>query len=254
VTAVVHNTGDRPLYLAWCDQPLQRYGLGEWHWVTRLPCAAVGSAPIAIEPGGRYEMPIRVDRAPAGEYRVSVSLGDGENDLPSERTTSAPFHLEPLPDAPQFVCPAESKADEAARIAREALEAAVAGRPTPDMRQHLLLESQVPGFGGLWLENSSLAVWLTDLARTDAMNAALRGMYGRSAVIVKKGDYSFSELVGWKVAVGDVFGILGVRSIDADELNNRVAIEISNELIRPDVECFVRGIGMPEGMALIERD
>jgi len=251
IEATIENRGTRTLHLSWCNQPLQRYGLGDWHWVTRHPCSG-GSVPLSIPPGERRVSPVSVQGAPAGEYRLRFSFLEGESELPADRSTSAPFHLEPLPDVRTFVCPTDSRAELAARIAREALEAAAEGRPTPDVRELLVLENRFPGFGGLFLANGVLTVWLTDLSQSEAISTELRAAWGRTPLI-KKGDYSFSELVGWKVAISRSggFPILGVGSLDADEERNRVSIGISNELIRADVACFVRGIGMPEGMANI---
>jgi hypothetical protein len=253
VAATIHNTGTHDIYWDDCHQPLERWGLGSWHPVTRYPCAGPAlSVRPSIRPGDARVFEVSVEWAPPGEYRVRFALSDAVERVPDSASTSAAFQLVPLPDSPQFICPTESRAGLAARIAREALDSAAVGGRTPDIREMLWIETRVPGFGGLWLENGSRTAWLEDLSRTNEL-VALQTPYGRIEV-VKKGDYSFSELVAWKevIARGGGFSILGTNGLDADEKENRVSVSISNELIRGDVECFVRGIGMPEGMPNIE--
>ena len=252
IRAGIQNLGSRALRRSSCDQPLERWGLGSWHPVTRRSCPMEYSSRSGLLPGEMESVHVEVDRAPPGLYRVRFTLYDGGRTLDPLLAASAPFQLEPLPDSPAFVCPSESRAELAGRIAQEALDSAWAGGPTPDVPELLVIENLVPGFGGLYRDNGRLTAWLQDLALGEWLVEVVQST-GRGTPVVRRGDFSFSELVGWKEAIfrSGVFGILGVSGIDADEAHNRVSIGIANELIQGDVQCFVKGIGMPEGMARV---
>jgi hypothetical protein len=247
VRATIHNTGSRMLRWLDCDSPLQRHGLGEWHRARFSPICLRPEA-REIPPGRRHDIHVVVDRMPAGEYRVAPALTDFQGTLPISARTSAPFHLEPLPDFQPFVCPTTDEAERAARLASEALEKARRGEPGID-RLNLDWENEFPGFGGIFYGNGFLNVWLEDMSQADVVAERVQEAFGRRPR-VRKGNFSFSELVGWRQVLGSHLGrVPGGGSTHPDVTLNRVRIDLASELDRADVECAVEGIGMPAGMA-----
>jgi hypothetical protein len=248
VRVTIRNTGTRMLYRHGCDFPLERFGLGVWHRTRHPPICTLVFETLTIAPGESDEIRVDVDRMPAGLYRVRPAVSDGMGSLPGAARTSAPFHLQPLPDFQPFVCPAMNEAERAAGLAREALDKARRGESGIN-RLNLDWENEFPGLGGIFLGNGFLNVWLKDMSQAGVVADSVQAAFGRRPR-VRKGDFSYSELVGWRQALGSHLSRVpgGVRT-HPDESLNRVRVDLANELDRADVECAVDGIGMPAGMA-----
>jgi len=89
--------------------------------------------------------------------------------------------------------------------------------------QLLALGRAIPGFGGLFLDDSGTAnVYLRDPARErGALEKALGG-----DVRVRRGDHTFEQLLRWRADLRPLLALPGVILLDADEARNRVVIEI----------------------------
>lgn len=273
IRATIHNTGSSTVvYHPACDRPLERNGLGDWHKMGSPACLSIAVPPVEIGPGTSYpsgDEPtgnIGVSRMPPAQYRVRFSLIDEQGELLlDDMRTSAPFDFEPLPDYEPWVCPTETRVDKAKEIAERELENAMRGDSERGAESVILrLENEVPGVGGLYYDpdENRWVISVKDEARRAAAAAALRGYLDGDAaatpnsdhpVHVTRADFAFSELVGWsEVLVGYLGSIPGWYSIDADEKLNRVSVGLAHELDRADIECLVRGIGMPEEMLHVE--
>lgn len=112
---------------------------------------------------------------------------------------------------------------------------------TPEIRppeRHLYeLASEIPGFGGYFIDSSGVVVgYVTDLARGQALQRRLEtdvraGHIGGSrtrSVTIRKGQFDFPSLARWRdIVSGQLLGVVpGVVMSDADEAANRVTIGI----------------------------
>lgn len=125
------------------------------------------------------------------------------------------------------------------------LDAARAGRTERGPEDEILrLESTVPGIGGVYLDERTkkFTVYVKDqasdeAARTEVMRVANRAradlgaqVVDDSEVLVRRGEFSFSELLSFKSALtGRLLALDGFVSIDADERENRVRVVVESE-------------------------
>src|SRR5436853_1526487 len=87
------------------------------------------------------------------------------------------------------------------------------------------LVATVPGFGGLYLdETGRAAVYLRDVrqrAAADTVLAAYR------PIRVLHGEYTYKELGGWFERLSpEVLGLFGVVLVDLDEAKNRLLVGV----------------------------
>jgi hypothetical protein len=113
---------------------------------------------------------------------------------------------------------------------------ATAGAAGPDTVDeiNLAIDRQVPGFGGAFVENDTLTVYLTNLEGRPAAERALAAAFGAEGlrgrgIQVRQGQYGFSQLKTWQDEAGAVFDLPGVVFTDVDETLNRVAIGVENK-------------------------
>jgi hypothetical protein len=255
ITATVHNTGADRLEFYWpCESLVDEFGDGEWHRTPYI-CSAVTAPPLVIAPGESHTFSIGMGGRHAAEYRFRADLRDAAGmQLPDRMRISEPFRYQPLPDR-TFVCPNANEAERAKRLAREALERAALG-PYPMHGDALMLrlESEVPGIGGLFLDNtiSRMGVWVTDESNFYAAETALEAVLRRSPV-ARKGRFGFSELVAWRSILQDYLPVVpGYFRLGHSDVSNRIALDMGNPLYLPEVECIARGIGMPAGILEVE--
>jgi hypothetical protein len=118
--------------------------------------------------------------------------------------------------------------------------------------QLLLLGRDYPGFGGIFLDASGeAAVYLRD---PDRQAPPLLKALGAAARVLR-GDYEFSELLGWRYAMRPLLGVPGVTTLDVDETRNRVVLGIEPGLPAGDRERLALEIAardVPDGAVLIE--
>ncbi len=113
---------------------------------------------------------------------------------------------------------------------------ATAGAAGPDTVDeiNLAIDRQVPGFGGAFVENDTLNVFLTNLESRPAVERALAAAYGAEGlpargIQVRQGQYGFAQLKAWQDEAGAVFDLPGVVFTDVDETLNRVAIGVEDK-------------------------
>lgn len=139
--------------------------------------------------------------------------------------------------------------------AAEEMARAVAGRKARGAEDDILrLEAIVPGIGGAYIdrENGKLIVLSVNPSFDDraeqAASAMVRGLSIRddvSRVEVRRAEFTFSELVGWKtVLLQELINLPGFVSIDVDERSNRIRIGISSEDARLPVLHGVQTAGL----------
>lgn len=128
----------------------------------------------------------------------------------------------------------------------------------------LLLEAEIPGFGGFFVEQpeKTLVAYVQDMGNAAEVEAMLRrrshsslkhifnSLPDPSKIEVRKGNFAFSTLLDWQERVaqeaGDAFTFL-----DADEAFNRLTIEVLSSDAEREIEAIARAIGIPqEGYAI----
>jgi hypothetical protein len=98
----------------------------------------------------------------------------------------------------------------------------------------LEVSRSVPGFGGAFIRDGSLHIWLTQPSSKlrDQAQAALIQSAGSEFDIenvqVHSADYSFDQLYEWHSAIIDVLSIDGVILTDIDDRSNRIRIAVES--------------------------
>jgi hypothetical protein len=134
--------------------------------------------------------------------------------------------------------------------------AAIAAQPLspPGSVDEQLLElgNSHSGFGGLFLDDEGkVNVFLVDPARD---GGALDKALGTQTRILR-GDYAFSELLGWRYVIRPLLGVAGVTMLDVDETRNRLVVGLEPGLPAVDREGLVARIaasGVPMAAVLVE--
>jgi hypothetical protein len=119
------------------------------------------------------------------------------------------------------------------------------------------LARSVPGFGGLYVENGTPVVYLTDVGRRAEAEQALRGWMqsrGSTRIDVRRADFSWTELDRYHRAV--TTGALehaGVVFTDLDERNNRVTIGVTNGTGALAARAVAERLGVPAHAVRIQQ-
>jgi hypothetical protein len=134
------------------------------------------------------------------------------------------------------------------------------------------LAAQIPGYGGHFFDESgNLVVHVTDLAQSARARAVLAPVLqewraelldvrpGRKngEVVVRRGDFSFEQLAGWRDVVSDKIlgGVPGVIFNDLSESSNRVVIGVEREQLaemRAMLIPHLEQLGVPaEGVEIV---
>lgn len=120
------------------------------------------------------------------------------------------------------------------------------------------LAQAVPGFGGLFLDQSGApTVWLTGPGRRLSLERALGGIARRhgfdpAAVRIRRGDFSWRQLEGWfRPASIQALAERGVVYADLDEASNRVTIGVENADAGARARAVLRRLGVPDRAVLI---
>lgn len=112
---------------------------------------------------------------------------------------------------------------------------------------------EIPGFGGLFYdEQGRPTVYLLD--PEGAGKKALKSL-GSTEVRIKRGDFEFERLLGWRVELRPVLALPGVVFLDVDETKNRVVIGIdsaSKSLDRAGLEQKLLATGVPRQAVLFQ--
>lgn len=127
------------------------------------------------------------------------------------------------------------------------------------------LARKVPGFGGYFFDaNGDLNVYLTDLVREPAARAAVadvarnrpersKNPWTRPAVvIVRRSDFDFEQLGGWRVRLSGALDMPGVQTLDADEVANRIRVGVTDDVAKEEVLSVVDQLGVPRNAVIVE--
>lgn len=146
-------------------------------------------------------------------------------------------------------------------LANVQLQAAASGRTERGFEDEMLrMELSLPGFGGLAMaDDGTLVVHLPPGVSTATGAAALEGKLARvgrgelsdafrrpGAVRYLTARYAFSTLVSWKEAMATAGnGRSTIHGIDADELNNRLTLYVSDASARQAAIARATDRGIP---------
>ncbi len=103
---------------------------------------------------------------------------------------------------------------------------AMPDKPSPENASQRLARL-IPQFGGAFVSDGVLNVYLTDLGAADQARSVVRqelDTHGRRGLQVRfvHGTYSYRQLEAWRMALLPLFGTEGVVSLGIRERENRV--------------------------------
>lgn len=113
--------------------------------------------------------------------------------------------------------------------------ASAAGPDTVD-DLYLAVERQAPGFGGAFVEDDTLTVYLTNPQDRPMAERALVALLGQEniparGIQVRQGQYGFTELKAWQEQANAVLDLPGVVFTDVDETQNRITVGVENRTV-----------------------
>lgn len=113
----------------------------------------------------------------------------------------------------------------------------------------------VPAFGGAFVEDGKLNVYLTkDVAGDKKVEAAVRDAVGQVLasngraelpVVILPGDYSFVQLRTWETALRPNYSRLGVHTAGIDERANRLSVISSSASTTSEIETQLSNSNIP---------
>jgi hypothetical protein len=110
---------------------------------------------------------------------------------------------------------------------------------------------QEPAFAGMYIENGTLIVMLTDLSRpAESVRAAITRVFSSTRLSVlpiqaRQATYSWTQLYTWGKALKLAFTVPNVWVTDLDEVQNRLSIGISNNAAKAPVLAVLTKAGIP---------
>src|SRR5262245_25326589 len=133
------------------------------------------------------------------------------------------------------------------------------GRPATIDDLFAEVARRVPAFGGMFLREGTLQVYLLDAAQATAAEEAIVAVFGRERlpegkVQVLKATYSFGELKAWHdLHRLETLGIPGVIKTSIAESKNRLRIGVKDASVVPEVESQLVKQGVPlEAVEIVE--
>src|SRR3990167_4388756 len=138
---------------------------------------------------------------------------------------------------------------------------AIPGTKIPEKTEKTLddkfldVEAKAPGFGGMFFDEDTLKVYLSNPSQKSAAEAAITSVFGRERaknIQILQGKYNFVQLKEWNNRAGELFDIQGIVYIDADEKENRVKIGVDNSDIKT-VEQRLDRLSIPRDAVIIEK-
>lgn len=116
--------------------------------------------------------------------------------------------------------------------------------------EYARLAEQVPGFGGLYLdERGTTHVYLLDPARAPEVQDL------GERVEVHQGQYDFRDLFAWKEEVRPLLSRESMVSLDIDEQRNRLvlgALESAVGELQAELPALLRGTSVPPAAVIVE--
>jgi hypothetical protein len=120
----------------------------------------------------------------------------------------------------------------------------------------------VPGFGGLFIDEGIPTVYLVDPTQREAAQEAVTplllerdlledGSVTTLDIQVRQADYDFLQLAEWSHLVTDLLTFPGVLSLDIDESVNRVSFGVENMGLEAVLKRDLAKLGVPEKAVII---
>jgi hypothetical protein len=126
------------------------------------------------------------------------------------------------------------------------LQAQVEGIVTYD-QELVRLAEEIPGFGGLWRDGRGQThAWLVDLSWSREVQRL-----DPAGVEVHQGAYDVRELAAWKDELRPLLGREGAVSLDLDEANNRLHLQVERGT-ENGMEEALRSVRVPREAVLLE--
>ncbi|MDP9351569.1 MAG: S1 family peptidase [Chloroflexota bacterium] len=155
-----------------------------------------------------------------------------------------------------------------AGAARQSNPAAVQHRGTrPSEELSNRLAAQIPGFGGVFLEEGRyLVLWVTDLPRQERkaheIARATFGSWrwsghlpGSPTIAVRQGQFTWNQLSAWRDRVEHLLpNVPDITSVDLEERRNRVVIGIAKRSTRAAVLRKLAEAGVPVEATILEEE
>jgi hypothetical protein len=116
---------------------------------------------------------------------------------------------------------------------------------------------QVPGFGGMFIKDNILHIYLTDPSQRAAAEAVIASFFGREripagGIKVLQGKYDFLKLKGWHDRQRFVtLALPGVISTSISESENRLKVRVDSQDKIAQVEQKLSQLGVPREMVNI---
>lgn len=116
------------------------------------------------------------------------------------------------------------------------------------------LKSNIPGYGGLFVQDGTVNVWVKGEADQEAVKAAVAEALGpdaaESQIVVRGATYTLAELEQWQAL--DWLSIQGVNSIGVAQMENRLSIGVETEAAREQVMGAIDRLGVPAEAVTVE--
>lgn len=122
--------------------------------------------------------------------------------------------------------------------------------------------SQVPAFGGMFVdeEQGAIFIYLSEQspAVVAAVEKALRALFGpqlppQARIQVLQGTYSFLQLMDWHERIQDVLRLPGVVLTDIDDTTNRLTVGVEDLQAKVKVERRLARLGVPREAVIFEQ-
>ncbi len=140
-------------------------------------------------------------------------------------------------------------------LAATALASPFAGGPSRSADEELVrIGREIPGFGGLFYDGQGRpTVYLLDPAGATAADLKSLGPQVR----LRRGEYEFERLLGWRLELRPLLALPGVVFLDVDETRNRVVLGLdatsrSKGLDRDRLKREILFTGVPRQAVLLE--
>lgn len=115
--------------------------------------------------------------------------------------------------------------------------------------------TDVPGFGGMFIEGGVSNVYLSDPSQKPAAKAAIAKTFGiehAKNIQILQGKYSFSQLKEWNNIAGALFDTNNIVYTDVDEKQNRLKIGVDSSDFKA-IEKKLDQLGIPRDAVIIEK-
>ncbi|MCE8429189.1 MAG: hypothetical protein J5U19_12470 [Candidatus Methanoperedens sp.] len=115
--------------------------------------------------------------------------------------------------------------------------------------------TDVPGFGGMFVDGDTLKVYLSNPSQKPAAETVIASIFGRERVKnvqILKGKYGFSQLKEWNNRAGELLNTQGTVYTDVDEKENRLKIGVDDSDFKA-VEKRLDQLGIPREAVIIEK-